>query len=89
MLQAVFWYLSDWDTMADAVRLDNLAAVTFAIMPSEVQRWQRNRVRESLRRWDSWGVVRYRSRRGRPSKEQGGPVVEVALIEVAERHPRV
>lgn len=87
VLDAVFWYLSDWDTLSAVVRLDNLAAVTFVIMPSEVQLWQRKRVKESLLRWDSWGIVRYSGRRGRPSKEQGGPAVEIGLILVTERHP--
>jgi hypothetical protein len=32
-------------------------------------------------------VIRYRAQRGRPSKEQGGPWVDIALIEHSERHP--
>jgi hypothetical protein len=87
VLNAACWWLVTWSKLADEVRLDRVAAVVYAIEPSHVRRHHRNRVRESLHRWQERGILNVRFQRGRPSKDQGGPWVEIELVEHEERHP--
>jgi len=87
VLNAIFSFTTSFGVLADVVPVNRLAAVAFATEPLDVQRWQRARVHEAGRRLASWGVIEYRPKRGRPTNEDGGPRVELAVIDHAERHP--
>lgn len=85
VLHAVFCYLAGFSKLQDTVLIQDLAACVYAVDPSNLARWQRMKVGESLRKLDKRGLITYSANKGRPTLDQGGQRAVVAIKEI--KHP--
>lgn len=86
VLSCVVTFTAGYSKLEDSVKVNELTACIYAEPIGALKRWHRSRVTESLRKLAARSLITYTARRGRPSTDEGGPVVALGLV-AQEMHP--
>lgn len=86
VLSCVGSFTAGYSKLEDSLKVNELTACVYGLPVEDLKRWHRTRVTEALRKLAARSLITYSARRGRPSADEGGPVVVVGLV-AQEMHP--